>query len=102
MKKSFITLEPGQTEDLYNANQCSNSSSERRHLSALLKAITGRDEYLKGLSVHRGIVVEKRTPEQEILGHEQETLSSQYWARGYKTFFMLSSAKTKIYPAHKC
>ena len=23
-------------------------------------------------------------------------------ARGYKTFFMLSSAETKIYPAHKC
>ena len=22
--------------------------------------------------------------------------------RGYKTFFMLSSAETKIYPAHKC
>ena len=24
------------------------------------------------------------------------------WAPGYKTFFMLSSAGTKIYPAHKC
>ena len=24
------------------------------------------------------------------------------WPRGYKTFFMLSSAETKIYPAHKC
>ena len=23
-------------------------------------------------------------------------------SRGYKTFFMLSSAETKIYPAHKC
>ena len=23
-------------------------------------------------------------------------------ARGYKTFFMLNSAETKIYPAHKC
>ena len=23
-------------------------------------------------------------------------------ARGYKTFFMLSSAESKIYPAHKC
>ena len=22
--------------------------------------------------------------------------------RGYKTFFMLSSAETNIYPAHKC
>ena len=27
---------------------------------------------------------------------------SKNWARGYKTFFMLSSAETKIYPAHKC
>ena len=24
------------------------------------------------------------------------------WPRGYKTFFMLNSAETKIYPAHKC
>ena len=24
------------------------------------------------------------------------------WTRGYKTFFMLTSAETKIYPAHKC
>ena len=24
------------------------------------------------------------------------------WPRGYKTFFMLSSAESKIYPAHKC
>ena len=24
------------------------------------------------------------------------------WPRGYKSFFMLSSAETKIYPAHKC
>ena len=24
------------------------------------------------------------------------------WARGYKSFFMLNSAETKIYPAHKC
>ena len=23
-------------------------------------------------------------------------------SQGYKTFFMLSSAETKIYPAHKC
>ena len=23
-------------------------------------------------------------------------------SRGYKTFFVLSSAETKIYPAHKC
>ena len=23
-------------------------------------------------------------------------------SRGYKTFFMLNSAETKIYPAHKC
>ena len=25
-----------------------------------------------------------------------------FWPGGYKTFFMLSSAETKIYPAHKC
>ena len=24
------------------------------------------------------------------------------WPRGYKTFFMLTSAETKIYPADKC
>ena len=24
------------------------------------------------------------------------------WSRGYKTFFMLSSTETKIYPAQKC
>ena len=24
------------------------------------------------------------------------------WSRGYKTFFMFSSAETKIYPAHNC
>ena len=24
------------------------------------------------------------------------------WAQGYKTFFMLNSAETQIYPAHKC
>ena len=38
------------------------------------------------------------------------TLSNDFFAvdvnetrpRGYKTFFMLNSAETKIYPAHKC
>ena len=24
------------------------------------------------------------------------------WSQGFKTFFMLSSAETEIYPAHKC
>ena len=31
------------------------------------------------------------------LSHERLTRP-----QGYKTFFMLSSAETKIYPAHKC
>ena len=26
----------------------------------------------------------------------------EIWARGYKTYFMLNSAETKIYPANKC
>ena len=33
---------------------------------------------------------------------QNEDLSCEYWPRGYKTFFMLSSAESKIYPAHKC
>ena len=31
--------------------------------------------------------------------HKSKTRGT--WPRGYKTFFMLSSAETKIYPAHK-
>ena len=39
--------------------------------------------------------------------HEAAHLSDlpenpEAWPRVYKTFFMLSSAETKIYPAHKC
>ena len=48
-----------------------------------------------------------------ISGHRQFLIGWPYpaavqpvlvwtWPRGYKTFFMLSSAETKIYPAHKC
>ena len=32
----------------------------------------------------------------------QATTQTNIWPRGYKTFFMLNSAETKIYPAHKC
>ena len=32
----------------------------------------------------------------------QVSSEGEAWARGYKTFFMLSSVETKIYPAHKC
>ena len=34
------------------------------------------------------------------VGHVRLPLEN--WPRGYKTFFMLSSTETKIYPAHKC
>ena len=33
---------------------------------------------------------------------EQQLPSNMTWPKGYKTFFMLSSAQTKVYPAHKC
>ena len=33
---------------------------------------------------------------------EPKALNQSTWARGYKTFFMLSSAETKIYHVHKC
>ena len=32
----------------------------------------------------------------------QESLGSNPWPQGYRTFFMLSSAESKIYSAHKC
>ena len=35
-------------------------------------------------------------------GSEIESRGPGSRPRGYKTFFMLSSAETKIYPAHKC
>ena len=31
-----------------------------------------------------------------------KALNQPTWSQGYKTFFMLSSAETKIYHAHKC
>ena len=34
--------------------------------------------------------------------HGVDSADPQNWSRGYKTFFMLSSAETKIYPADKC
>ena len=30
----------------------------------------------------------------------KKVIDIEFWPRGYKTFFMLSSAETKIYPAH--
>ena len=37
-----------------------------------------------------------------IPGSPSRLTSQVIWPQGYKTFFMLSSAETKIYPAHKC
>ena len=37
-----------------------------------------------------------------LKGAKQDYPDKNTRPKGYKTFFMLSSAETKIYPAHKC
>ena len=44
----------------------------------------------------------KATVEKELKEADTVAITTDSWPRGYKTFFMLSSAETKIYPAHKC
>ena len=42
-----------------------------------------------------------------LIGHtagkiSRDRVMRETWSSGYKTFFMLNSAETKIYPSHKC
>ena len=32
----------------------------------------------------------------------KEQIECKFWPKGYKTFIMINSAETEIYPAHKC
>ena len=38
---------------------------------------------------------------ERLQDHWSSGLRKAFWPLGYKTFFMISSAETKIYPAHK-
>ena len=44
----------------------------------------------------------KYEKEKQTIQNEITKTVTEVWSRGYKTFIMLSSAETKIYPAHKC
>ena len=46
--------------------------------------------------------METSDEEEAIVSYLAENKKKYTWSRGYKTFFMLSSAETEIYPAHKC